>query len=192
MVGQTCWPSRGFADIVTKQLSLTGKLTSDLCAWIHWTIVTRISGVDLVRSLGVVNPVAEIFDYSRKNVRFSGKISDFPGKNSDDAKIVFYPKVFTCSPFTPTFFTNFSLFLIKKILKRRLLAHFLCKIGYSIFRDLVTTSLRPPATPTTTPLPGLTPMTRISGLSFDSHFKQVLIMIDKQIFISHAFLLENL
>jgi len=38
------------------------------------------SGVNLVRSLGVVNPVAEIFDSSRKNFRFSGKNSDFPDK----------------------------------------------------------------------------------------------------------------
>jgi len=38
------------------------------------------SGVNLVRSLGVVNLIAEIFDSSRKNFRFSGEISDFPGE----------------------------------------------------------------------------------------------------------------
>src|SRR6218665_1090983 len=37
---------------------------------------------------GVVNPVAEIFDSSRKNVRFSRKMSDFPGKNSDELFLV--------------------------------------------------------------------------------------------------------
>ena len=37
---------------------------------------------------GVVNPVAEIFSRREKNFRFSGKMSDFPGKNSDDIFLV--------------------------------------------------------------------------------------------------------
>jgi len=36
------------------------------------------------------------------------------------------------------------------------------------------------------------PVTHISGSRFGAHFKQVMIMIDKQIFIRHAYLLENL
>jgi len=44
-----------------------------------------IHGVNLVRSLGVVNPVAEMFDSNRKNFRFSRKIK-FP---------IFQPKILT-------------------------------------------------------------------------------------------------
>src|SRR6218665_805187 len=74
------------------------------------------SDVNLVGSLGVVNPVAEIFDSSRKNFRFSGK--NLRGKNSDN--LVVSHKIFTFSPFTPTFLADFSLFLIKKDEKKRL------------------------------------------------------------------------
>ena len=53
---------------------------------------------------GVVNPVVEIVDSSRK-------ISDFPGKSSDD--------LFSSRQFKklPTFLANFSFFLIKKTKK---------------------------------------------------------------------------
>src|SRR6218665_3047446 len=61
------------------------------------------------------------FRFQPKNFRFYGKIFDFPGKNSIflivKSKIVFSPKVFTFSPFTPTFLVNFSLFRIKKTKK---------------------------------------------------------------------------
>src|SRR6218665_3750052 len=39
---ETCRPAPGFGDYVNKQVSLRGKLTSDLGACIHWTIVRSI------------------------------------------------------------------------------------------------------------------------------------------------------
>jgi len=54
---------------------------------------TQTSGVNLVQSLGVVNPVAEIFDSSRKIFRFSGKIAISQAKilTTLTQKIVFSP-----------------------------------------------------------------------------------------------------
>ena len=49
----------------------------NLCMSLYMYVGVRAcSGVNLVRSLGVVNLVAEIFDSSRKNFRFSGKNYD--------------------------------------------------------------------------------------------------------------------
>jgi len=43
--------------------------------------LNKINGVNLVRSLGIVNPVAEIFDSSQKKSDFPEIFPDFPGKN---------------------------------------------------------------------------------------------------------------
>src|SRR6218665_601134 len=62
--------------------------------------------------------------------------------------------MFKFSPFTPTFLANLSLLIIKGDEKRRFLTYFLCKIGYSVFRDTFTAPLAPttlPATPMTSP-----------------------------------------
>jgi len=51
---ETCWPawtSAWFAACVNKEVSLTEKRSSDLCAWIHWTIVSHISGPTYVAHL---------------------------------------------------------------------------------------------------------------------------------------------
>src|SRR6218665_3628453 len=102
------------------------------------------SDVNLVGSLGVVNPVAEIFNSSRKNFRFSGK--NLRGKNSDN--LVVSHKIFTFSPFTPTFLADFSLFLIKKD-EKKTLTYFLCKRVFSETRSRPppTTFLRTPRSP---------------------------------------------
>jgi len=46
---ETWWHARSlslcrFATCVNRQINLVGKLASNLCAWLHWTIVILISG----------------------------------------------------------------------------------------------------------------------------------------------------
>ena len=58
--------------------------------------VRRDSGVNLVRSLGVVNPVAEIFDSSREKFQIFRKNLRFPDKNSDDLFFFFCRQLKNC------------------------------------------------------------------------------------------------
>ena len=81
-----------------------------------------VSGVNLVRSLRDRESGRRNFRFQPKKIRFPGKISDFPGQNSDDLfcfsrqlkKLSFLSKYSPFSPFTSRFLANVSLFPIKK------------------------------------------------------------------------------
>lgn len=76
---------------------------------VSWIRLLRQSGS---KSWGHENPVAEIFVSSRKNFRFSGKFSMTTSFSRQLKKLSFTKY----SPFPPTFWGNFSLFIIKKTL----------------------------------------------------------------------------
>src|SRR6218665_614065 len=100
---------------------------------------TRLSGVNLVRSLGVVGPFTEISRFHPKKFPMFTKKSDFFSRQVK--KFSYLTLKFQFLSFTPTFLLNSSLYL-----KTHFPTYFHCKIGYNIFRDPATTPATPPTT----------------------------------------------